>query len=144
MTAQSFEVQATLAPCNDMDMAFVAIISIVNIRNFNELVCSKYVRCVCMGCARLFSSVLRGEGCVTRDWTDLYSEKLRNLHISPYVVRMLKTRRMWLAQNVGRTRVLKNVYRPKVLVEKPERERSLGSPLFRWENNAKIDLKEIG
>jgi hypothetical protein len=32
----------------------------------------------------------------------------------------------------------------KILVEKPEGKRTLGRPGCRWEDNIKIDLKEIG
>ena len=32
----------------------------------------------------------------------------------------------------------------KVLVGKPERKRPLGRPRRRWEDNIKMDLKEIG
>ena len=31
-----------------------------------------------------------------------------------------------------------------VLVEKPERRRSLGRPRLRWEDNIKMDLREVG
>ena len=36
----------------------------------------------------------------------------------------------------------KGVYR--VLVEKPERKRSLGRSRFRWDDNVKMDLQEAG
>jgi hypothetical protein len=36
----------------------------------------------------------------------------------------------------------KGVYR--VLVGKPEGKRPLGRPRFRWENNIKMDLQEVG
>jgi hypothetical protein len=36
----------------------------------------------------------------------------------------------------------RGVYR--VLVEKPERKRSLGRPRRRWEDNIKMDLQEVG
>ena len=32
----------------------------------------------------------------------------------------------------------------RVLVGKPERKRSLGRPILRWENNIKMDLEEVG
>jgi hypothetical protein len=37
---------------------------------------------------------------------------------------------------------MRNAY--KILVEKPEGKRSLGRPRRRWEDNIKIDLREIG
>jgi hypothetical protein len=36
----------------------------------------------------------------------------------------------------------RNAYR--ILVGKPERKRSLGRPRRRWEDNIKMDLREIG
>ena len=36
----------------------------------------------------------------------------------------------------------RGVYR--ILVEKPERRRPLGRPMRRWEDNIKVDLKEVG
>ena len=39
-------------------------------------------------------------------------------------------------------RKIRGVYR--VLVGKPERKRPLGKPRRRWEDNIKINLKEVG
>jgi hypothetical protein len=36
----------------------------------------------------------------------------------------------------------RNAYR--ILVGKPERKRPLGRPLYRWEGNINMDLREIG
>jgi hypothetical protein len=36
----------------------------------------------------------------------------------------------------------RGVYR--VLVEKPERKRPLGTPRLRWEDNIRMDLQEVG
>jgi hypothetical protein len=44
---------------------------------------------------------------------------------------------MWHAWGEGRS-----VYR--VLVERPEGKRPLGKPRSRWEDNIKMDLREIG
>jgi hypothetical protein len=38
--------------------------------------------------------------------------------------------------------VKRNAYR--ILVEKPEGKRSLGTSRYRWEDNIKMDLREIG
>jgi hypothetical protein len=35
-----------------------------------------------------------------------------------------------------------NAYR--ILVKKPKRKRALGRPRCRWEDNIKVDLREIG
>jgi hypothetical protein len=37
---------------------------------------------------------------------------------------------------------MRNAY--KILVRKPERERLLGGPRRRWEDNIKMDIREIG
>jgi hypothetical protein len=37
---------------------------------------------------------------------------------------------------------IRNVY--KSLVKRPQRKRKLGRPRHRWDNNIKIDLKEVG
>jgi hypothetical protein len=55
---------------------------------------------------------------------------------------MIKSRRMRLAGNVGRMGERRGVYR--VVVGKPEGKRPLGRPRFRWENNIKMDLQEVG
>jgi hypothetical protein len=38
----------------------------------------------------------------------------------------------------------KKTYAYRVLVEKPDRSRPLGKPSRRWENNIKMDLREVG
>jgi hypothetical protein len=37
---------------------------------------------------------------------------------------------------------MRNAY--KILVEKPEGKRQLGSPECRWEDNIRMDLRELG
>jgi hypothetical protein len=44
--------------------------------------------------------------------------------------------------NVARIRAKRNAY--KILVGKPEGKRLLGRPRRRWEDNIKMDLREIG
>jgi hypothetical protein len=39
---------------------------------------------------------------VTGDWRKLHNEELRNLHSSPSIIRMMKSRRMIWAGNVAR------------------------------------------
>ena len=46
------------------------------------------------------------------------------------------------AGHVARMGERRGVYR--VLVGKPEGKRPLGTPKFRWENNIKMDLQEVG
>ena len=55
---------------------------------------------------------------------------------------MIKSGRTRWAGHVACIGERRGVYR--VLVEKPERMRTLGSPRRRWEDNIKMDLQEVG
>jgi hypothetical protein len=75
-------------------------------------------------------------------WRILHNDELHNLHSSPNIVRMIKARRLKLAGHVARMGYGRGVYR--VLAGKPEGKRPLGRPRRRWEDNIKMDLREIG
>jgi len=79
---------------------------------------------------------------VTGEWRTLHNEELSNLYSLPYIVRVVKSRRMRLAEHVARMGKGRGVYR--VLVEKPEGRRPLGRPRRRWDDNIKMDLQEVG
>jgi len=66
---------------------------------------------------RLFGSK-RDE--VTGEWRKLYNEELNDLHSSPKIVRVIKSRRMRWAGQAASMVDRKGVYR--VLVGKPERK----------------------
>jgi hypothetical protein len=72
----------------------------------------------------------------------LHNEELHNLYSSPNIIRMIKSRRMGWAGHVARMGDKRNAYR--ILLEKPEGKRPLGSLRRRWVDNIKIDLREIG
>jgi len=55
---------------------------------------------------------------------------------------VIKSRRMRWAVRVALMRERRGGYR--VLVGKPEGKRPLGRPRHRWEDNTKMDLKEVG
>ena len=55
---------------------------------------------------------------------------------------MIKSKRMKWVGHVARMGERRGVYR--VLVEKPEGKRSFGRSRYRWENNNKIGLQEVG
>jgi hypothetical protein len=74
---------------------------------------------------------------VTRGWRNLYNEGLRELHFSPSIIRMAKSRRMRLAGHVARITAKRNVCR--LFVGNP-----LGRPRRRWVENIETDLAEIG
>jgi len=79
---------------------------------------------------------------VTGEWTKLHNEELNNMYSSPNIVRVIKSRRMRWARHVARMGEKRGVYR--VLVEKPEGRRALGRPRRRWEDNIRMDFREVG
>jgi hypothetical protein len=72
----------------------------------------------------------------------LHNEELHKLYISPSIIRIIKSRRMKWAGHVARMGEKRNAYR--ILVGKPEGRRALGRPRRRWEDNVRMDLREIG
>jgi hypothetical protein len=79
---------------------------------------------------------------VTGEWRKLHNEELNDLYSLPNIVRVFKSRRMRWAGHVARMGEERWVYR--VLVGKPEGKRALGRPSCRWEDNIKMDVKEVG
>jgi len=79
---------------------------------------------------------------VRGEWRKLYNEELRDLYSLPNIVRVVKSRRMIWAGHVARMGEGRGVHR--VLVGKPEGKRPLGRPRRRWEDNIKLDLREVG
>ena len=69
------------------------------------------------------------------------AEELDDLYSLPKIVRVVKSRRMRWAGHVARMGEDRGVYR--LLVGKPEGKRPLGRPRRRWEDNIKMDLKEV-
>jgi hypothetical protein len=64
------------------------------------------------------------------------------LYSSPDIIRQIKSRRMRWAGHVARMGEGRNLYR--VLVGKPEGKRPLERPNSRWEDEIRMDLREIG
>ena len=79
---------------------------------------------------------------ITEEWRMLHNAELHALYSSPNIIRNLKSRRLRWAGHVARMEQFRNAYR--VLVGKPERKRPLGRPRRRWEDNIKMDLREVG
>ncbi|KAJ4436993.1 hypothetical protein ANN_17125 [Periplaneta americana] len=79
---------------------------------------------------------------VTGEWRKLHNTELRALYSSSDIIRNIKSRRLRWAGHVASMGESRNAYR--VLVERPEGKRPLGRPRRRWEDNIKIDLREVG
>jgi hypothetical protein len=79
---------------------------------------------------------------VTGGWRKLHNEELHGLYSSPSIVRVIKARKMRWAGHVARMGEVRGAYN--ILVGRPERRRLLRRPRRRWEDNIKMDLREIG
>ncbi|KAJ4446909.1 hypothetical protein ANN_13610 [Periplaneta americana] len=79
---------------------------------------------------------------VTGEWRKLHNTDLHALYSSPDIIRNIKSRRLRWTGHVARMGESRNAYR--VLVGRPERERPLGRPRRRWEDNIVMDLREVG
>jgi hypothetical protein len=74
-------------------------------------------------------------------WRNVHNEELHNLYSSQNVIRMSKSRMMrWVGHIACMEK--RNSYR--VLVGKPEGKRPLGRPRHGWEDNIKMNLREVG
>jgi hypothetical protein len=79
---------------------------------------------------------------VAGGWRKLHNEELQKLYASPNIIRMTKSRTMRWAGHVTRMGEMRNAY--SILVGKPEWKRPFGTPRRRWEDNIRMDLREIG
>jgi hypothetical protein len=71
-------------------------------------------------------------------WSKLHNAELHNLYSSPNIFKIVKPRRMKLAEHVARMGEKRSAYR--ILVRKPEGKRPLASPRHRQEDNIKTNL----
>jgi hypothetical protein len=91
---------------------------------------------------RVLRKIFRHKRKVDGSWRKLHNDELHSLYSSPNIVRVIKSRRMRWAGHVACMGEGRVVYR--VLVGRPEGKRPLGRPRRRWEDNIKLDLREIG
>jgi hypothetical protein len=75
-------------------------------------------------------------------WRKLHSDEIHSLYSSPNIVRVIKSRKMRWAGHVVRMGEGRGVYR--VLVGRPGGKGPLERPRRRWEDNIKLDLRELG
>jgi hypothetical protein len=80
-------------------------------------------------------------GNVTGEWRRLHSGEPNDLYSSPNIIRVIKSRKMRWAGHVARMGEMEDSYR--ILVGRPERRRPSGRRRRRWEDNIKMDLKEV-
>jgi hypothetical protein len=69
-------------------------------------------------------------------------EELYALYSSPSIIRVIKSRTLRWAGHVARMGERRGAYR--ALVGKPEGRRPLGRPRRKWEDNIRMDLREVG
>ncbi|KAJ4441371.1 hypothetical protein ANN_11226 [Periplaneta americana] len=79
---------------------------------------------------------------VTGEWRKLHNTELHELYSSPDIIRNIKSRHLRWAGHVARMGESRNAYR--VLVRSPEGKIPLRRPRRRWEDNIKMDLREVG
>jgi len=77
---------------------------------------------------------------VTGGWRRLHNEELHNLYISPHI-RVIKSRRMKWAVHVACMGEMGNAYN--IVIGKHEGKRPLRRPRHRWEDNIRMNLREI-
>ena len=76
------------------------------------------------------------------EWRRLHNEELHSLYRSPNILRMIKSRRLRWARHVAKMEEDRSAFN--ILTGKPTRNRPLGRPRRRWEDNIRMDLEEIG
>ncbi|KAJ4452252.1 hypothetical protein ANN_03770 [Periplaneta americana] len=79
---------------------------------------------------------------VTGEWRKLHNTELHALYSSPDITRNIKSRRLRWAGHVALMGESRNACR--VLIGRPEGKRLLGMPRRKWEDNIKMDLREVG
>jgi hypothetical protein len=79
---------------------------------------------------------------VSGGWRTLHNEELRNLYASQNIIRVIKSRWVKMERDIKLMAEMRNANN--ILVGKTEEKRPLGRPRRKWDDNIRIDLKEIG
>jgi hypothetical protein len=77
-----------------------------------------------------------------REWRRFHDEELHSLCRSPNIIRVIKYRRLGWAGHVARMEDCRSAF--KILTGTHTGKRPLGRPRRRWEDNIRMNLKEIG
>jgi hypothetical protein len=75
-------------------------------------------------------------------WRRLHNKEFYAVYSSSNIIQTIKSRSLRWVRNVASMEERTSAY--KVLVEKPEGRRPRGSSRLRWEDNIKMDLREVG
>jgi hypothetical protein len=79
---------------------------------------------------------------MVRGWRRLHNEELHNLYAPQNIIRVIELRRMRWTDNVACMGAMRNAN--KILVGKLEGKRPLGRPRCKWEDNIRMNLRELG
>ncbi|KAJ4433430.1 hypothetical protein ANN_15689 [Periplaneta americana] len=79
---------------------------------------------------------------VTGEWRKLHYAEVHTLYSSPDIIRNIKSRRLRWAGHVARMGECRNAYR--MFIVRSEGKRPFGRPRRRWEDNIKMNLREVG
>jgi hypothetical protein len=79
---------------------------------------------------------------VVGSWRKLHNEELHNLYALASFIRVIKLRLTRWTGHVACMSEMRNKY--KILVGKLEGKRRCGRPRHKWEDNIRMDLREIG
>ena len=90
---------------------------------------------------RILSRIFGSKRDENGEWRTLHNEELHSLYRSPNIVRLIRSRKLRWAGHVARMEEGRSAF--KILAGKPTGKRPLGRPGLRWEDNIKMDLKEI-
>ena len=79
---------------------------------------------------------------ITGEWRKLHNAELHAFYSSPNIISNLKSRRLRRAGHVAHMEQSSNAYI--IFKGKYEGKRPLWRPTYRWEDNIKMNLREVG